>query len=47
MWGNDYPHHDSTWPCSPAVVDALMEGVPDVDRELMTSGTAAALYQLG
>lgn len=44
MWGNDYPHRDSTWPCSQGVVESIMADVSDADREAMTSQTAAALY---
>jgi hypothetical protein len=33
-WECDYPHSDSTWPSSPELVAALLDGVPDdeVDR---------------
>ncbi|HIG40660.1 MAG: amidohydrolase family protein [bacterium] len=46
MWGSDYPHVDSTWPCSMEVLDEIFEGVSDVDREKITSGNVKALYQL-
>ena len=46
MWGNDYPHRDSTWPCSQGVVDAVMEGVSATDRSKMVRSTAAGLYGL-
>ncbi len=46
LWANDYPHRDSTWPCSAGVVDALMAGVPDADRQRITHDNAAALYRL-
>jgi uncharacterized protein len=46
MWANDYPHRDSTWPCSRGVVDSLMSGVPHDERELMTEATAATLYDI-
>lgn len=46
MWGSDYPHVDSTWPCSMEVLDEIFEGVPDVDREKITSGNVKALYQI-
>lgn len=46
MWGNDFPHRDSTWPCSQGVADAIFEGVPDDHRERITAGTARALYRL-
>jgi predicted TIM-barrel fold metal-dependent hydrolase len=44
MWGSDYPHTESTFPRSRAIVDRLFAGVPDADRRAMTAGTAAALY---
>ena len=47
MWGNDYPHRDSTWPASRAVLDAVLAGVPDHERAQLTHGTAARLYRLG
>ena len=46
MWGNDYPHRDSTWPCSKGVTEALMDGVSSSDRERMLEGTAAELYDI-
>ena len=46
VWGNDYPHRDSTWPCSRGVVDSIMADVSDADRSAMTSTTAAGLYGL-
>lgn len=46
MWGNDYPHRDSTWPCSANVVESLMDGVSDKDRQLMTHDLAAELYRI-
>ena len=29
MWSTDFPHPACTWPNSRAIVDDLMEGVPD------------------
>jgi hypothetical protein len=29
MWGNDFPHHDSIFPNSQAVLDDIFDGVPD------------------
>lgn len=46
LWGNDYPHRDSTWPVSPTLLDELFVGVGDADRVAMTQGNAAALYGL-
>jgi hypothetical protein len=44
MWGSDFPHSDSTWPNSLAVIARDFEGVPDDERRLMTSDNVAALY---
>jgi len=46
MWGNDYPHRDSTWPVSQQILDEIFAGVPDADRERMTIDNAAQLYGL-
>jgi predicted TIM-barrel fold metal-dependent hydrolase len=46
MWGSDYPHTDSTWPCSHEVLDELFEGVGDVDRRKITRDNVKALYGL-
>lgn len=46
MWGNDYPHRDSTWPCSAGVVETLFDGVSASERRLMTHDTAAEIYRL-
>ena len=44
MWGSDYPHTDSTWPCSNEVLDELFEGVPGEDRVKITRDNVKALY---
>ncbi len=44
IWGNDYPHHDSIWPNSMRVLDEIMAGVPDDEREMMTWSTTVELY---
>ena len=46
MWGSDYPHVDSTWPCSREVLDEIFEGVPTDERERITHGNVTALYGL-
>jgi predicted TIM-barrel fold metal-dependent hydrolase len=46
LWANDYPHLDSTWPCSHEILDEIMHGVPDGERHAMTHDNAAALYRL-
>tara|TARA_Y100001934_G_scaffold222736_1_gene265977 strand:+ start:1735 stop:2898 length:1164 start_codon:yes stop_codon:yes gene_type:complete len=44
MWGSDYPHVDSTWPCSLDVLDEIFEGVPAADRNKITNENVKALY---
>jgi predicted TIM-barrel fold metal-dependent hydrolase len=44
MWGSDFPHSDSTWPNSLAVIERDFEGVPEQERRMMTSSNVAALY---
>lgn len=44
LWGNDYPHHDAIWPHSMAVLDRIFQGVPDDEKEKMTSGNVIKLY---
>lgn len=44
MVETDYPHPDSTWPDSQAVLAAQFDGVPEAEVERMTFRNAAALY---
>lgn len=44
LWGNDYPHLDSTWPCSSDVRVEILRGVPEEDVLAMTIHNAAKLY---
>lgn len=46
MWGSDYPHTDSTWPCSREVLDEMFAGYPVGLREKVTRDNVAALYGL-
>ena len=46
LWGNDYPHHDSIWPDSIPILDRIMEGVPDDEREQMVWGNVVDLYNI-
>jgi predicted TIM-barrel fold metal-dependent hydrolase len=47
MWGSDFPHSDSTWPRSRAVIKADFDGVPDEVTRKMVFDNAARLYHLG
>ena len=44
MWGSDYPHTDSTWPCSNDVLDELFEGIDETHRAKITRDNVKALY---
>jgi len=46
VWGNDYPHHDSTWPNSMRVLGRIMAEVPDSEIEQMCFKTAVELYRV-
>ena len=46
MWGSDYPHTDSTWPCSMEVLDELFEDIPQYDRLKITKTNVQRLYGL-
>ncbi len=44
MWSSDYPHPDSTYPNSRAMMDYLFDGVAEDDRSKMVAGNVASLY---
>ena len=44
MWGSDFPHSDSTWPHSQAVIAKNFASVPDPVRFKITCRNAARLY---
>ena len=44
MWGSDYPHTDSTWPCSIDVLDELFDGIAPEDRDRITRNNVQELY---
>lgn len=46
MWGSDYPHTDSTWPCSAAVLDEMFKDYPSKARDRITRSNVKELYQL-
>ena len=46
LWGSDYPHTDSTWPCSGEVLDEMFEGISTSDRTKITRTNVEALYGL-
>jgi predicted TIM-barrel fold metal-dependent hydrolase len=44
IWGNDYPHGESTFPRSQEIVSERFEGVPEEERVRMTQTNTAKLY---
>ena len=46
LWGSDYPHTDSTWPCSTQVLDEMFENHSAATRDKITRTNVANLYSL-
>jgi predicted TIM-barrel fold metal-dependent hydrolase len=46
LWSTDFPHPATTWPNSQAVVARQFADIPEDERELITSGNAARIYNL-
>ena len=46
VWGNDYPHHDSIWPNSMSILDDVLAGVPDDERQAMVWDNVMSLYDI-
>jgi predicted TIM-barrel fold metal-dependent hydrolase len=45
LWGNDFPHAESTWPQSQEFLDRLFAGAATADRRKITSDNAARLFR--
>jgi len=45
MWGNDFPHHVSTWPNSRQVLDEHFSNTPPEVRDRITRDNVRALYR--
>ncbi len=46
MWASDFPHSDSTWPNSQAVLDEQTAGLTEEERNLICHDNVAELYGL-
>lgn len=46
MWGNDFPHHVSTWPNSKALLDEHFHEQPTEIRDAIVRDNVRALYHL-
>ena len=44
LWGNDYPHHEGTWPHSREAIERQFVGVEDEHKQMIVSSNAASLY---
>lgn len=44
LWGNDYPHHEGTWPHSREVIERTMAPLTDEERAKVLGLNAAKLY---
>jgi predicted TIM-barrel fold metal-dependent hydrolase len=44
MWGSDYPHTETTFPRSQAILERILAGVPAEERQKITSTNVARLY---
>jgi predicted TIM-barrel fold metal-dependent hydrolase len=47
MWANDFPHSDSTWPNSQAVLAKQAAHLTEEERDLVLHDNVAELYGLG
>ena len=46
VWGNDYPHTESTWPESQRILGETLAGCSDEEKALVTGGNVARIYRL-
>jgi len=44
MWGNDYPHHEGTWPHSAEAIERTMGHLSDAARAKVLGLNAARLF---
>jgi hypothetical protein len=44
IWGNDFPHSESTWPKSRQFLDLMFEGVALDERRKLTCDNAARIF---
>src|SRR5262249_4243933 len=44
LWGNDYPHHEGTWPHSAEAIERTMSGLTDGQRAKVLGLNAARFF---
>ncbi|MEE9261012.1 MAG: amidohydrolase family protein, partial [Dehalococcoidia bacterium] len=47
VWASDYPHAESTFPRSQEILEDILKGVPENEREMIVATNCAQLYRLG
>ena len=45
LWGNDFPHAESTWPQSQEFLNRVFTGVPEADQRKITADNASKLFR--
>ena len=45
MWGSDYPHAESTFPESQRILNEILEGVPEDEKDKIVGANAARVYK--
>ncbi len=45
LWGNDFPHAESTWPQSPQFLDRIFANASETTRQKITCDNAAKLFK--
>ena len=45
LWGNDFPHSESTWPQSREFLERLFADVPTEDRRKLLCDNAARIFR--
>ncbi len=45
LWGNDFPHSESTWPKSREFLEQMFANVPAEDRRKLTCDNAARIFR--
>ena len=46
IWATDFPHQESDWPHSGAVIDRIFEGVPEDEKYQMVVGNTVEFFHL-
>ena len=44
LWGNDYPHAESSWPRSMQFLDRILGDMDEIERRKVTSDNTAKLF---